>query len=82
MGAKQKEVKYEASIKLTEYLKTISGSIIECRYIDNCWNFVRVRTDRIHPNDLRTISGTVTILVYEYSIMASISFKIENISSL
>lgn len=47
-----------ATIDLTDDLKKLIDSIIECSYVDHHWIFVRVRNDRKHPNGYRSVDGT------------------------
>ncbi len=48
---------------MTDELKKSDGCITDYRYlIDNSWSFVRVRTDRKRPDDLRWISGNAPIV--------------------
>jgi len=55
-GPNKGEKKY-ASILLTDEMRDKSGSIIECRFVDQNWIFVRERTDRSRPNGRKTING-------------------------
>lgn len=59
VGPGRIEMKY-TTIDLTDDLKKMNGSIIECRYVDHHWIFVRLRNDRKHPNGRRTVIGTET----------------------
>ncbi len=51
IGANGQEVKYK-SIAITDELRAMNGSIIECRYNDHAeiWDFLRVRSDCLEPN--------------------------------
>lgn len=59
VGPGRIEMKY-TTIDLTDELKKMNGSIIECRYVDHHWILVRLRNDRKHPNGRRTVIGTET----------------------
>jgi len=60
IGSKPKGVETKAaySIDLTEELRALDGAIIECRYVDRRWFFVRVRNDCEYPNVHIWLSGT------------------------
>lgn len=47
-----------ASIKYTKYLKELDGKIIECKFENNSWIFMRERTDKSFPNSHNTAMGT------------------------
>lgn len=47
-----------ASIKYTKYLKELDGKIIECKFENNSWTFMRERTDKSFPNSHNTAMGT------------------------
>ena len=58
IGANDQEVKYK-SIAITDELRAMNGSIIECRYDDHTetWDFLRVRRDNQEPNTRLYTSG-------------------------
>jgi len=73
-GSKRKEVKY-TTIELTDELRNLDGSIIECCYVDRHWVFARKRDDRsedrlpIHAERFShhlSIEGTV-LSIYRFS---------------
>lgn len=37
-----------------------NGSIVECEFMDNLFYPIKVRSDKVHPNSLKTIKGTLT----------------------
>lgn len=48
-----------SQIKLTKELKELSGKIIECKWADNQWMFMRERTDKAFPNGYNTAIGVI-----------------------
>ena len=60
VGPGRKEILF-ATITLTDELKEYHDSIIECRYADHQWIFVRLRGDRKHPNGRRAVLGSKNI---------------------
>ena len=44
-------------VQLTKELKELSGMIIECKWADNQWMFMRERTDKAFPNGYNTAIG-------------------------
>lgn len=46
---------YFATIALTKEIRDLDGRIIECRFADRQWIFVRQRNDRHHPNGRNAI---------------------------
>jgi mRNA-capping enzyme len=49
-------------MKVNKTLKELDNKIIECRFQDNNWVFMRERTDKSFPNSLTTARGTVPTL--------------------
>jgi mRNA-capping enzyme len=43
-----------ASTKFTKNLKDLNGKIIECKFENNQWVFMRERTDKSYPNAYTT----------------------------
>lgn len=43
-----------AKMKYTKNLKELHGKIIECKYHNNEWIFMRERTDKSYPNAFTT----------------------------
>lgn len=43
-----------AKIKYTKILKELDGKIIECKFENNQWVFMRERTDKSFPNSYNT----------------------------
>ncbi len=41
-------------IKVNKTLRDLNGRIIECKWENNEWKFMRERTDKSYPNALRT----------------------------
>lgn len=46
-------------MKYTKALKDLNGKIVECKYENNQWKFMRERTDKSYPNSIKTAQGTV-----------------------
>lgn len=46
-----------SKMKYTKDLKNMDGKIIECKYENGCWKFMRERTDKSFPNALKTAMG-------------------------
>ena len=46
-----------ASIKYSKTLKDLDNKIIECKYENNQWVFMRERTDKSYPNSYNTAMG-------------------------
>ncbi|XP_044742570.1 mRNA-capping enzyme [Chrysoperla carnea] len=46
-----------AQIKITKQLKELNNKIIECKYENNQWVFMRERTDKSFPNSFNTAQG-------------------------
>jgi mRNA-capping enzyme len=44
-------------IALTEDIKKLDGCIIDCRYFDHQWLFIKQRHDRNYPNGRRSVMG-------------------------
>lgn len=59
-----------AQMKYTKALKELDGKIIECKFEDNQWKFMRERTDKSFPNSLNTATGNfcrfILIVVTNY----------------
>ena len=57
-GPYDEAVKFKSTIEWREELKAMdAGSIIDCRYLDGQWIYLRANTDRELPNCLHWISG-------------------------
>ncbi|XP_046655756.1 mRNA-capping enzyme-like isoform X2 [Daphnia pulicaria] len=61
VGAHRSEI-YFATIELTKELRNLDGRIIECRFADRQWIFVRQRNDRHHPNGRNAIFNKLKVL--------------------
>jgi len=48
-----------AKMKLTKQLKELNNKIIECKWEDNQWVFMRERTDKSFPNGYNTAIGVI-----------------------
>lgn len=46
-----------AKMQYTKALKDLNGKIIECKFENNQWKFMRERTDKTHPNSYDTAKG-------------------------
>ncbi|XP_046456075.1 mRNA-capping enzyme-like isoform X2 [Daphnia pulex] len=61
IGPYRSEIKYD-TIKMTEEIKKLDGCIIDCRYFDHQWIFIKQRHDRNHPNGRRAVMGKMEAL--------------------
>jgi mRNA-capping enzyme len=43
-----------ATIKINKTLRKLNGKIIECKWENGQWKFMRERTDKSYPNALKT----------------------------
>ena len=50
------EIKYDM-IRLTDEMKMLDGCIIDCRYFDYQWIFMKQRHDHDHPNGRQAVKG-------------------------
>merc|ERR1711874_443703 len=48
-----------AKMKLTKQLKELNNKIIECKWENNQWVFMRERTDKSFPNGYNTAMGVI-----------------------
>jgi len=48
-----------AQMKITKQLKELNNKIIECKWEDNQWIFMRERTDKSFPNGYNTAIGVI-----------------------
>jgi mRNA-capping enzyme len=46
-----------ATIKYIKQLKDLDNKIIECKFENNGWTFMRERTDKSYPNSYNTAVG-------------------------
>ncbi|CEF63181.1 mRNA-capping enzyme [Strongyloides ratti] len=53
-----------AQMKATKSLQKYDGKIIECNFVNNQWTFMRERTDKSHPNGLRTAMSVLNTIKY------------------
>ena len=44
-------------MKVTSAIKHLNNKIIECKYENNQWVFMRERTDKSFPNSFKTAAG-------------------------
>jgi mRNA-capping enzyme len=49
-------------IRLTDEMKMLDGCIIDCRYFDHQWIFIKQRHDRNHPNGSEAVKGKLSSL--------------------
>ena len=47
-----------AQMRVNKTLKELNNKIVECKYQDNQWIFMRERTDKSFPNSYKTATGT------------------------
>jgi hypothetical protein len=55
-GPHRQEIKYD-DITLTDEIRKLDGCIIDCRYFEHQWIFMKQRLDRNHPNGSRSVIG-------------------------
>lgn len=55
-----------AKMRVNKTLKELNNKIIECKFQDNQWIFMRERTDKSFPNSYDTATGTVFLLIPIY----------------
>ncbi|EFX64763.1 hypothetical protein DAPPUDRAFT_265826 [Daphnia pulex] len=60
------EIKY-AIIRLTDEMKMLDGCIIDCRYFEHQWIFIKQRHDRDHPNGSQAVKGKMEALANQVS---------------
>uniref|UniRef100_A0A0N5BNW6 mRNA-capping enzyme n=1 Tax=Strongyloides papillosus TaxID=174720 RepID=A0A0N5BNW6_STREA len=53
-----------AQMKATKSLQKYDGKIIECNFVNNQWTFMRERTDKSHPNALKTALSVLNTIRY------------------
>ena len=46
-----------AKMKYTKAMKDLDNKIIECKFEENQWKFMRERTDKSYPNSFNTAKG-------------------------
>jgi mRNA-capping enzyme len=49
-------------IRLTDEMKMLDGCIIDCRFFDHQWVFMKQRHDRDHPNGRQAVTGKLSLL--------------------
>ena len=47
-----------AQMRVNKTLKELNNKIVECKFQDNQWIFMRERTDKSFPNSYNTAAGT------------------------
>ncbi|XP_047506957.1 mRNA-capping enzyme [Pieris napi] len=52
-----------ATIKVTKAIKNLNNKIIECRFEDDKWVFMRERTDKSYPNSFKTAKAVFESIV-------------------
>ena len=53
-----------SKIKFSRILKDLDNKIIECKYENNQWTFMRERTDKSYPNSYNTARGNFLRLFF------------------
>ncbi|XP_050362183.1 mRNA-capping enzyme [Nymphalis io] len=53
-----------AEIKVSSAIKKLNGKIIECKYENNKWVFMRERTDKSFPNSFETAEAVLKSIKY------------------
>lgn len=54
-----------SKIRYTKALKDLDHKIIECKFEDNQWKFMRERTDKSYPNSYNTAKGNRGYFLFE-----------------
>ena len=67
-GPFRREIKYD-TIALTNDIRELDGEIIDCRYVDHHWIFLKVRKDRKHPNGKRAVLSKRKLLFFRPTIL-------------
>jgi mRNA-capping enzyme len=52
-----------SSMKVTKAISGLNNKIIECRWFENRWDFMRERVDKSYPNHLNTAMGKLAFFV-------------------
>lgn len=52
-------------MKYTKELKDMNNKIVECKFNNGLWEFMRERTDKSFPNSYNTAIGNVHEFFYE-----------------
>lgn len=52
-----------AKMKYSKALKDLDNKIVECKFEDNQWKFMRERTDKSFPNAYDTANGKFRIFL-------------------
>lgn len=52
-----------SQMKLTKELRELDNKIIECKYENNAWVFMRERTDKSFPNSFNTAKSMMIYFV-------------------
>jgi mRNA-capping enzyme len=52
------------TIKVNKTLRALNGRIIECKWEENQWKFMRERTDKSYPNAARTAVSVCNSIKY------------------
>ena len=56
-----------STMKVTKAISGMNNRIIECRWNDNRWEFMRERLDKSYPNHYNTAIGMKTsVLLFKY----------------
>ena len=51
------KTKYPDTLTLTDETRKLNGCIVDCRYFEHRWIFMKQRLDRNHPNSWRSVIG-------------------------
>ncbi len=55
-----------STIKVTKAISSLDNKIIECRWNENKWEFMRERLDKSYPNHYNTANGYIFQIFYTY----------------
>lgn len=54
-----------SKIKVTKQIKDYDGKIIECKFDNNAWVFMRERIDKSFPNSYKTAVGELMFILFK-----------------
>lgn len=49
-----------ATMKYSKSLRDLDNKIVECKFEENQWKFMRERTDKSYPNSFNTAKGVLS----------------------
>lgn len=69
-----------AMMKYTSALKELDGKIVECKFENEQWKFMRIRSDKSYPNSLNTAKGGCVDILWTrfYFVVSAVWGSIQN----